>query len=276
MTESRPPLRARLHRYKLSKAEFALLTAMSEAAQGGTRVWASATRLAAYAKVSRRHVDRLIHGYIDPRTGARVKGFLERGYLTQLAPPGAKKRTAIYQINEDALPLDPRMGRYLDQPNLPGLLKPPKAGVPQHPVSDVTPPGNWTPCPSDVDTVTGVTGHGVQSAVDTVSTDSKTFDSSTTDSKSVIRQRAYERQQVRPSASQQRAERSKRNILDGFAANARRRDAETAMIQPGVALMNVKCSRCHDTGLRPSYSKPGVKVSCECGAASQRTGGWQS
>ena len=103
MSESRPrpPLRARLHWYRLTASELAVLTAMCEACSDGSEVYAAVPRLAAYAKLTRRQVDRFIHGYVDPRTATRVKGFVERGILTQLAPPGSRKRTAIYRINED-------------------------------------------------------------------------------------------------------------------------------------------------------------------------------
>jgi hypothetical protein len=180
---------------------------MCEACSDGSYVWASAPRLAAYAKLTRRQVDRLIHGYDDPRTGTRVKGFVERGVLSRLAGPGSQRRTAVYRINEDALVLDPRMAPYLEQRQLP-LQKRAKAGLPQQPVSDAAPLGPavepvptyetgtktcetgtellWTPCPPSVDTVTTEDGHRVQSTLDTVSTDSKAFDSKAFDSKEEI------------------------------------------------------------------------------------------
>ena len=188
MRESRPPLRARLHWYQLSASEFAVLTAMCEACSDGRVVWAAIPRLAAYAKLSRRQVDRLIKGYVDPRTGKRVKGLVERGILTLLSPPGSRRRTATYRINEDALHLHPPMSPYLAQSaqrELPGIVKPPKRGVSQLLVSDA-PPSSWTPCPPSPDTVSTDTGHGVHSTLDTVSTDSKAFDPSTTNSKPVI------------------------------------------------------------------------------------------
>jgi hypothetical protein len=183
-----PPLRARLHWYQLSASEFALLTAMCEACSDGSVVWAAIPRLATYAKLSRRHVDRLIKGYVDPRTGKRIKGLIERGILTLLAPPGSRKRTAIYRINEDALHLHSPMSPYLAQSaqrELPGIVKPPKTGIAQPPITDAPPP-NRTPCPPTLDTVSTDTGHRVHSTLDTVSTDSKAFDPSTPDSKPVI------------------------------------------------------------------------------------------
>lgn len=181
----KPPLRARLHWYQLSAAEFTLLTAMCEACSDGSVVFAAIPRLAAYARLSPRHVRRLIHGYIDKRTGNRVKGFLERGILTQLAAPGSRKRTATYRINEDALHPAPTMRPYLSeaaQQKLPGILKPAKVGVPQRPIGDET-PSSRTLCPPSTDTVSAKPGHGVRLNPDTVSADSKAFDSKASDSK---------------------------------------------------------------------------------------------
>jgi hypothetical protein len=166
---------------------------MCEASSDGSKVYAAIPRLAAYAKLSRRHVARLIHGYLDPRTGKRSKGFLERGILTLLAPAGTRFRTAIYQINEEALHLNPRMQPYLDeaaQQQLPGILKPPKIGILETPVTDAAPPSTWTPCPPSPVTVSMDSGHGVHPTLDTVSTDSKAFDSKTINSNAEIRRRA--------------------------------------------------------------------------------------
>jgi hypothetical protein len=60
MSESRPPLRARLHWYKLDVFEFAVLTAMCEHDWNGLTVWPSVARLAAYSKLSERKVQYVI------------------------------------------------------------------------------------------------------------------------------------------------------------------------------------------------------------------------
>jgi hypothetical protein len=162
--KSRPPLRARLHRYHLTTAEFALLTAMAEHCSDGSTIYAAVPRLAAYAKLSARQVERIIHGYDDARSGKRVAGLTERGILTELAPHnGRKRRPATYHLNEDALQLDPRMRRYLHQEKqriLPGILKPPKQGIPELPVSDSqcnVPPSPCQEVPSNQPTGTPLT-----------------------------------------------------------------------------------------------------------------------
>jgi len=119
-----PPLRARLHFYKLTAAEFALLTAMCEHRSDGSTVWASIARLAAYSKLGERTVQVLI------------RGLCARGILSQLAPGNAAKfKPATYRINEDALEEDPRMAPYRDtgQEQLPGI---PVAPVPGEPIPD--------------------------------------------------------------------------------------------------------------------------------------------
>jgi hypothetical protein len=119
-----PPLRARLHWYRLSAAEFALLTAMCEHRSDGSTVWASVARLAAYAKLDERTVQRLI------------RGFCARGILSQLASGNAAKRMpATYRINEQALEEDPRMAPYRNtgQEKLPGI---PLAAVPGESIPD--------------------------------------------------------------------------------------------------------------------------------------------
>ena len=164
-----PPLRARLHWYQLTTAEFAVLTAMCEANSGGSNVFASLATLARNAKLSSRQVRRLIHGYTDPRTGERRKGFLERGILTLLAKPG-RRRTATYCINEEALDLVP------EQQQLPGILNPVKVGAPRTPIGDQGPIA-WPLCSPVTDTVSAVPGHGDRFTPDTVSADSKAFES---------------------------------------------------------------------------------------------------
>ncbi len=119
-----PPLRARLHWYRLTTAEFAVLTAMCEHRSDGSTVWASIARLAAYSKLNERTVQRLI------------RGFCARGILSQLAPGNAAKRMpATYRINEDALAEDPEMVAYRStgQEQLPGIRR---SVIPGEPIPD--------------------------------------------------------------------------------------------------------------------------------------------
>lgn len=124
MGDKQTPLRARLHWYRLTAAEFALLTAMCEHRSDGSTVWASVTRLAAYSKLDERTVQRLI------------RGLCARGILSQLARGNAAKRMpATYRVNEEALEDDPRMARYRStgQEQLPGI---PLSAVPGEPIPD--------------------------------------------------------------------------------------------------------------------------------------------
>ncbi len=123
-----PPLRARLHQYRLTVAEFALLTAMCEHRSDGSAVWASVTRLAAYSKLSERTVQALL------------RRFCARGILSQRAPGNAaKQRPATYRINEAALEEDPRMAPYRStgQEQLPGIQIP---AVPGEVIPDLVQP----------------------------------------------------------------------------------------------------------------------------------------
>ena len=173
---TRPPLRARLQHSDLTSAEKSVLEAMCEHCSDGSYIFASIPRIAAYSKLTRRHVDRLIKGYIDPRSKKKTKGLVDRGILTKLAEPNwARKRPATYRINADALHPDPKVRPYLEQASqqpLPGMLKPSKPA--------------WTPCPRTPDTMSTDPRHRVQTPLDTVSTDPKAFDSDTTDPKAEI------------------------------------------------------------------------------------------
>jgi hypothetical protein len=190
--QKQPPLRARLHRYKLTVGEFSLLTAMCEHCSDGSVIKASIPRLAAYAKLSEKQVDRLIDGYEDPRTKARVPGFKERGILTELSPYNAGRRMpAIYRLNEDALQLDPRMRKWLNkqaQRLLPGILKAPKVVPPAPPVSDVR-PEDFHNSPHGVGstppTVSGGLPPRCPETPPTVSSNSRAFDSTALHSSSV-------------------------------------------------------------------------------------------
>lgn len=111
--EYKPPLRARLHWYRLSAAEFALLTAMCEHCSDGSTIWAAIPRLAAYSKLSERNVQ-----YV-------IRGLCNRGILSQLAPGNSwkKRRPAVYRVNESALEDDPKMRPYgTGQRQLPGIF----------------------------------------------------------------------------------------------------------------------------------------------------------
>ena len=107
-----PPMKARLHWYKLTSAEFALLTAMLEHNSGGSEVRPSVSRLAAYSKLDERTVQRLI------------RELCGRGILSQLAKGNAgRRRPSIYRINEQAFEEDPKMLKYrrTGQEQLPGI-----------------------------------------------------------------------------------------------------------------------------------------------------------
>lgn len=120
MSESRPPLRARLHWYKLDVFEFAVLTAMCEHDWKGLSVWPSVARLAAYSKLSERKVQ-----YV-------IRRLRERGIISELAPgSSSKRRPTTYRINEEACEADPRMSQYCDrQIQLPGIRRPAVPGEP--------------------------------------------------------------------------------------------------------------------------------------------------
>ena len=124
-----PPLRARLHWYKLTAAEFALLTAMTEHSSDGSAIWASVSRLAAYSKLSERTVQ-----YV-------IRGLCARGILNQLAQGNSwrKRRPAVYRMNESAMEDDPKMKPYRTaQRQLPGMTG---AMVAPQPVQNLHPTG---------------------------------------------------------------------------------------------------------------------------------------
>src|SRR5271157_1179202 len=120
---ARPPLRARLHWYVLSAAEFLVLTAMCEHCSDGSIIWASISRIAAYSKLSERTVQ-----YV-------IRNLCRRGILSQLAKGNAAKRRPVtYRINEAALEQDPAMEPYRSrQEQLPGIRRAP---VPGEPIAD--------------------------------------------------------------------------------------------------------------------------------------------
>ena len=152
---------------------------MCDVSRGGNKVYASIETLARLSKLSRRHCDRLIKGYFEKRKGKRVKGFLERGILTQVSKPGEKKRTAVYLFHEDALHDAPELQGDIEkagQMDLPGIMQGSKSEIPIQPIGDEYPkiPDAWTLAPISSDTPPPpLTRHGVQyvknATVDTVS-----------------------------------------------------------------------------------------------------------
>jgi hypothetical protein len=165
-----PPLRARLHWYRLNVAEFALLTAMCEHCSDGATIWAAIPRLAAYSKLSERNVQRL------------MRWLCKRGILTQIAPGNtAKRRPATYRLNEAALEDDPRMAPYRTrQEQLPGISR---SVIPGEPIPDRD---LVTPChQSGVQRGADLVTQRHQSGV-TASPDSKAFDPKAINSKSGI------------------------------------------------------------------------------------------
>lgn len=135
---SRPPLRARLSRYVLTKSERALLIAMCEQCSDGSCIWASIDTMVLYSDLSESHIRNLIHGRRD-RKGS--PGLLERGILSELAPAKGWPRPcpATYRINEDALHVKPKVASRLEarsQMTLPGIRRPSVPGEPVKVASD--------------------------------------------------------------------------------------------------------------------------------------------
>jgi hypothetical protein len=100
--------------------------------------FAGLRKVARRASLSLATAKRLIHGYVDRRSGRRHRGLLERGILSLVAEAGHGKKAATYQMNQDALVPLPRTLEAVQQ-ELPGIIPAPKVGVPQPPVSDETP-----------------------------------------------------------------------------------------------------------------------------------------
>jgi hypothetical protein len=174
MSESRPPLRARLHWYDLSSEELALLQAMVEHCSDGSTIWAAIPRLAAYSKLSERTVQR------------RLRQFCTRGILTELAPPNTgRRRPATYRLNEEALHFDPKMRPYINrQQQLPGINRSPVPGepIPDRPLVSQSHQTGVTVSPV---LVSGCHQSGV-----TVSPDPKAFDPKAFDPEPLIHRRA--------------------------------------------------------------------------------------
>lgn len=108
--EARKPLKDRLHWYKLTATEYALLRAMAEHSWDGSVVNASLNRLVAYSKLSLRTVLRTLNGYADK------KGLIAKRYISVIAPGNAgRRRSSTYRINESAMAIDPKMRPYLNR-----------------------------------------------------------------------------------------------------------------------------------------------------------------
>jgi hypothetical protein len=125
-----PPQKTRLYWSSLTSSEKSVLDAMYEHNSNGDIVWASLKRLAAYCKLSRKTVQRVLRG--DERKKPMV-GLIKRGIVTQLAPANCgKNRPASYRINPEALPGDPEMERYRRRQGvLPGVQR---MAIPREPI----------------------------------------------------------------------------------------------------------------------------------------------
>jgi hypothetical protein len=116
-----PPAKVLLYWADLSNVQKSVLDAMLEHCSDGSVVWASLSRLAAYAKVSRKTVQRVLHGdEVSRRRRVKRQGLIGLGYVTELSKANAaKRRPATYRINFDALADDPAMARYGKRPAAP-------------------------------------------------------------------------------------------------------------------------------------------------------------
>ena len=140
------PLHERITWYQWdSPDEQSLVRAMVEHCSDGSILWAAVPRLAAYSKLSRRHIQHLLHGLkAEPagRIGRKAKrGLVERCVLTLLAPASPKRnRPATYRLNEGALQLDPRMESILEREAQIPLLGVHRAASPGEPVIPASSP----------------------------------------------------------------------------------------------------------------------------------------
>lgn len=153
-----PPHKTKLYWASLTNNEKSVLDAMYEHCSDGSIVWASLPRLARYSKLSRKTVQRALHG--DHRNGKL--GLIARGIVTQLAPENrGKKRPATYRVNADALAEDPQMDRYKKrQLTLPGIRRTAVPGEPIEPPTiepPTTVPRSTAPAANYGPTVQGTT-----------------------------------------------------------------------------------------------------------------------
>ncbi len=156
---SRPPLDARLLYYEITTNVYALLRAMCEVCDDGSRCWASLETYALTSGLAVKTIRDLIHGrnYIDsrppgfigPMNARHVPGLIERGILIELTPAKKPSRRrhqwhtvpAMYRINEAALNIKPEILARLEagvQQTIPGIPRPPRPGepveiAPEHP-----------------------------------------------------------------------------------------------------------------------------------------------
>lgn len=145
------PYNARLDCYDLTHAERSLIRAMCGCSPPkGFTVWLDIPALGVRANLSRKQIQRLIHGWIDSRNGQKHKGLKARGILTEVAKANrGLRRPATYRVNWDAFSLDPAQIGVLErrmQKNLPGIKRPAVPGeeiiLPDAPPPPVTAPGN--------------------------------------------------------------------------------------------------------------------------------------
>lgn len=127
------PHQARLDYYSLSHAERSLLRAMCSCSPpAGLTVWLSEENLGVRANLSRKHVQRLIHGWKDERNGTKHMGLKARGILTEVAKANrGRRRPATYRVNWDAFEIDPAHVGILErrmQMMLPGVKRPAAPG----------------------------------------------------------------------------------------------------------------------------------------------------
>jgi hypothetical protein len=151
------PLHARLFWYLLEPAELLALKGMVEHCSNGSVIYPSIRRLSAYTKLSKKQLQRLIHGWDERKKAKKIEvvsegdpppiaadgkksrekqkwewvvvkhhaGFLERGILTERAKSNrGEYRPATYQLNEGALEIDPKMREWIAQDRqgvLPGV-----------------------------------------------------------------------------------------------------------------------------------------------------------
>jgi hypothetical protein len=123
------PYQARLDYFVLSPAERSLIRAMCSCSPpAGATVWLSIPGLAVRSGLSRKQIQRLLHGYKDPRSGKKHTGLKARGILTEISKASrGHRRPATYRVNWDAFNLDPALIGILEnrmQMSLPGIKRP--------------------------------------------------------------------------------------------------------------------------------------------------------
>lgn len=142
------PYQARLDYFMLTHAERSLIRAMCSCSPPkGFTVWLDIEDLGIRANLSRKQVQRLIHGWTDQRNGNQHHGLKARGIVTEVAKANrGRRRPATYRVNWDAFSLDPQLIGVLErrmQLTLPGIKRPAVPGEEiQESSSPVTAPGD--------------------------------------------------------------------------------------------------------------------------------------